>query len=1131
MKVRLVWNASMYADRRTSTPQLQDLMSSVRGCFRIFMLKGGAGQAWHWNALGLLMIMTMAISFTGDARFPLRPACAGASRWFDGAPQRALHAGIARSDRRAEVPVAPYGGMLRLRGGGVPKFYAWLSERYPLINQDVMSDVCMPEIDNMYLDMNGIIHPCTHGNSEQLVELTQEEMFLKIFSFVDELVHVVKPQKLLFLAIDGVAPRAKMNQQRARRFKAAKDLTEKLDKANNRGGHVPTEPFDSNCITPGTKFMADLSDCLHHYIRYKIGCDSAWREPNIILSGHEVPGEGEHKIMEYIRREKMQPDYPPNLRHCIYGNDADLIMLALASHEPHFVLLRQKETFQPPRRGRGGPTTLNKAEAQEKENSKAWQLLHLSVLRDYLHLEMQGLYESMRQAGLDYDLERLVDDFVLVCYFVGNDFLPHLPALDIRTGGLDAMMRIYKRLLPQWGDYLTCAGDISLPRLGEFLGELGQIEAAMFKNRAQAALRGDQKAVAGHFQELPDQRLCGQQLEREKQWEDAEFSAHAARHGVGFGAAHEAALAVAGGEGEPGALVQQDDTEWKHTYYEKKLGLTPGDEAGMGALVQAYVEGVCWCYYYYYRGCVSWTWFYGYHYAPLASDLTPARLRTLSIGFQLGLPFEPFQQLLAVLPRASSRLLPPPLAALMLPGGSALADFYPNAFQVDMDGKNWEWEAVVLIPFIDEAVLRTETARLNYSALTPAERARNVCSRNKRYVFDTHAPPAQEPSPMGTALPALHNPPVSWSHEDFRAFPPEHPTFEPRLCEGVALGPDASAGSPSLFSRALHVPVLSKANLEIFGRKSRRESLCLRFADVLPLTSAICVDSGCLSVAGSGAGGGAEGLEAAAERLLGKACSVNWPFWRPGVISALTDGEKRAVRDGHGGINIRRLTAAEGQQHREATQSQHAMWLQKAATDISHVQTLVEARVLSSMVETARGAREGIFEPQPVLVAAQTVLCDGHVDSRFQPRPAPAVHARYVAGQSVVLLGDGGYMGAVGRVVATSAEGGSGGGAGTRAGQELVTVEVLQRGARMEEEEFGKKAVSAAAHVTKWFDEGYVSTTVGLGSLMTSRLMSSFTLPLGGRARSADIDLGLNVKFERRGLYTSGYGFSSAVCV
>ena len=93
--------------------------------------------------------------------------------------------------------------------------------------------------------------------------------------------------------------------------------------------------------------------------------------------------------MEHIRREKMQPGYPPNLRHCIYGNDADLIMLALASHEPHFVLLRQKDFFQPPRRGRGQVTTLNKAEAQEKEKGKGWELLHVSVLRDYLHLELQ----------------------------------------------------------------------------------------------------------------------------------------------------------------------------------------------------------------------------------------------------------------------------------------------------------------------------------------------------------------------------------------------------------------------------------------------------------------------------------------------------------------------------------------------------------------------------------------------------------------------------------------------------------------------------------------------------------------------------------------------------------------------
>jgi len=82
---------------------------------------------------------------------------------------------------------------------------------------------------------------------------------------------------------------------------------------------VPREPFDSNCITPGTEFMAALSAQLAFFIRHKVETDAHWRAPHIILSGHEVPGEGEHKIMEYLRREKMQPGFAPNLRHCIYG--------------------------------------------------------------------------------------------------------------------------------------------------------------------------------------------------------------------------------------------------------------------------------------------------------------------------------------------------------------------------------------------------------------------------------------------------------------------------------------------------------------------------------------------------------------------------------------------------------------------------------------------------------------------------------------------------------------------------------------------------------------------------------------------------------------------------------------------
>ena len=86
--------------------------------------------------------------------------------------------------------------------------------------------------------------------------LSEEQIFTSIFAYVDHLFAKIKPKKLFFIAVDGVAPRAKMNQQRSRRFKTAREAKELKEKAERNGEQLPEEKaFDSNCITPGELFF------------------------------------------------------------------------------------------------------------------------------------------------------------------------------------------------------------------------------------------------------------------------------------------------------------------------------------------------------------------------------------------------------------------------------------------------------------------------------------------------------------------------------------------------------------------------------------------------------------------------------------------------------------------------------------------------------------------------------------------------------------------------------------------------------------------------------------------------------------------------------------------------------------
>jgi 5'-3' exoribonuclease 2 len=166
-------------------------------------------------------------------------------------------------------------------------------------------------------------------------------------------------------------------------------------------------------------------------------------------------------------------------------------MLGLSTHETHFYVLResveQDNTQQNNRRdnrggGRGGHNRHNPPPVVEDAPKQAprgvqFQYVKISVVREYLYLEFKDLQIPKNL----WNFERIVDDFVFLCFLVGNDFLPHLPSLAIREGALDAIIFMYKNLLPSLGGYLTDGkGSLLRGNVDVFFKELSRVEEAFF---------------------------------------------------------------------------------------------------------------------------------------------------------------------------------------------------------------------------------------------------------------------------------------------------------------------------------------------------------------------------------------------------------------------------------------------------------------------------------------------------------------------------------------------------------------------------------------------------------------------------------------------------------------------------
>lgn len=149
-------------------------------------------------------------------------------------------------------------------------------------------------------------------------------------------------------------------------------------------------------------------------------------------------------------------------------------------------------------------------------------------------------------------------------------------------------------------------------------------------------------------------------------------------------------------------------------------------------ILQSYLEGLFWILTYYHFGCASWSWFYPYLYAPLASDFQ--HLNAHKISFVKSRPFSPLLQLVSVLPPQSFNLLPQKYANLVMEKNSPLLRFFPTDFPIDLNGKKFAWESVVQLPFIHEETLISTICKINHqSDLSNVERARNFPGHNHHF--------------------------------------------------------------------------------------------------------------------------------------------------------------------------------------------------------------------------------------------------------------------------------------------------------------------------------------------------------------------------------------------------------------
>ena len=543
---------------------------------------------------------------------------------------------------------------------GIHRFFPWFKNQFSMHIKKVGKKQTLTEInvgiDTLMIDMNGIIHNSAqkiyeYGNFKPLPSLlrkhrkpgglqAQLKLFEDVCLTVENLIKIVNPSKRLVLCVDGPAPSAKQSQQRSRRFRSSKESSD-------------DSSFNTSCISPGTKFMDYLDKYIDWYIRKRINQDPEWRKFQVIYSSEKVPGEGEHQCVNFIRQYGN-----PDETFCISGLDADLIMLALGTHMPKFYILRE----------------------DLYDSNNDFFCIDIGSIRS----DLSNLLRWKENKYI-FDSKRSIDDFIFLCFMVGNDFLPHIPSIEIIENGLELILEVYRETGTSYGHITQeINGNVKFcpETLGVFLGTIGQHEKSNFEQKLRKK---------NSF--FPDPILDKCSVQNEGKW------------------------AV-------------DIEKYKTDYYTACFPPDTDEEK----LCHDYLEGMQWVLSYYTRGVSNWKWNFRYHYAPPASILANHTKTFKFPHYGRTIPSSAFQQLLCILPPKSAHLLPEQLAKLLTDEMSPIKKYCPDNFEIDLGGKRKEFEGIVLVPMIDVELVR-DCYLENLGKIDSRELKRNLVRRSVVYEY------------------------------------------------------------------------------------------------------------------------------------------------------------------------------------------------------------------------------------------------------------------------------------------------------------------------------------------------------------------------------------------------------------